>query len=391
LKILKAHNFYLIGGGEDQSNHAEMQLLKKYGHQVNLYTENNENIKSLGLIKTAVKTIWSQHSYNQIRELIRNNQYDILHCENTFPLISPSAYYAAKAEGIPVIQTLRNYRLFCLNAYFFRENRVCEDCLNKPVPVPGIIHSCYKNSKLGSAVVAMMLSTHRLLRTYQNQIDIFITLTEFAKNKFIEGGLPKNKIIVKPNFVEPDPGIGKGEGDFVLFVGRLSEEKGIEILLRAWQNLSYHLPLKIVGDGSLVDLVKNTTQTIPSIEYIGRQPVEVIYQLMGQAKALVFPSLWYEGMPRVILEAFAKGTPVIASKLGSMETLIEHQRTGLHFTAGNAEELVQQVNWMLNHPRDWQKMRLEARLEYESYYTADQNYHQLREIYHYALQSAKSK
>lgn len=391
MKILKAHNFYLIGGGEDQSNHAEMQLLKKYGHQVNLYTENNESIKSLGLIKTAVKTIWSQHSYNQIRELIRNYQYDILHCENTFPLISPSAYYAAKAEGIPVIQTLRNYRFLCLNSYFLRENQVCEDCLNKPVPVPGIIHSCYKNSKLGSAVVTIMLSTHRLIRSYQNQIDIFITLTEFAKNKFIEGGLPKNKIIVKPNFVDPDPGIGKGEGNFVLFVGRLSEEKGIEILLRAWQNLSYHLPLKIVGDGSLVDLVKNTTQAIPSIEYIGRQPVEVIYQLMGQAKALVFPSLWYEGMPRVIIEAFAKGTPVIASKLGSMETLIEHQRTGLHFTAGNAEELVQQVNWMLNHPRDWQKMRLEARLEYESYYTADQNYHQLMEIYHYALQSAKSK
>lgn len=391
MKILKVHNSYLISGGEDQSNQAEIQLLREYGNQVKLYTENNERVKSLGLIKTATKTIWSVETYQKIRDLVKEYRPKILHCENIFPLISPSAYYAAKAEKIPVVQTLRNYRLFCLNAYFFRENRVCEDCLNKPVPFPGIVHSCYKNSTAGSTIVTAMLSTHRLLKTYQNQVDIFIALTQFAKQKFIEGGLPANKIIIKPNFVYPDPGMGTGEGKFALFVGRLSEEKGIETLLQAWQNLGHYLPLKIVGDGSLVDVVQDLSEKTHGVEYIGRKPIELIYQLMGQAKALIFPSLWYEGMPRVIIESFAKGTPVIASKLGAMEALVDNQRTGLHFTAGHVGELVQQVDWMLNHPSDWQKMRLEARLEYEAKYTAEKNYQRLMEIYQLAINSMKFK
>lgn len=364
MKILKAHNYYLIGGGEDKSNQAEIELLKQYNNVVDFYTENNEKIKALGLIKTAIKTIWSQQSYSEIRYILNRDKYDIFHCENTFPLISPSAYYAAKAEGVPVIQTLRNYRFFCLNAYLFRDNQVCEDCLGKPIPLPGIIHSCYRNSKSGSLVLATMLSIHRLLRTYQRQVDIFIALTDFAKRKYIEGGLPKEKILIKPNFIYPDPGIGEGEGEFALFVGRLSPEKGINVLLEAWQKLDDNIALKIIGDGPLANVVTQFADKLSNVEYLGKQPIDIIYEIMGQAKALIFPSLWYEGLPRVIIEAYAKGTPVIASRLGSMETLIEHQRTGLHFSPGCAEELIQQVHWMLTYSNVWQQMRLEARLEY---------------------------
>lgn len=391
MKILKAHNYYLIGGGEDKSNQAEIELLKQYNNVVDFYTENNEKIKALGLIKTAIKTIWSQQSYSEIRYILNRDKYDIFHCENTFPLISPSAYYAAKAEGVPVIQTLRNYRFFCLNAYLFRDNQVCEDCLGKPIPLPGIIHSCYRNSKSGSLVLATMLSIHRLLRTYQRQVDIFIALTDFAKRKYIEGGLPKEKILIKPNFIYPDPGIGEGEGEFALFVGRLSPEKGINVLLEAWQKLDDNIALKIIGDGPLANVVTQFADKLSNVEYLGKQPIDIIYEIMGQAKALIFPSLWYEGLPRVIIEAYAKGTPVIASRLGSMETLIEHQRTGLHFSPGCAEELIQQVHWMLTYSNVWQQMRLEARLEYERYYTAEKNYQRLMEIYQLAIESVKSK
>lgn len=389
VKILRAHNYYLISGEEDQCNQAEIELLKKYGNEVNLYVEDNEKVKKIGLIKTAVKTIWSQESYSNICALLNRGKYDILHCDNTFPLISPAAYYAAKAEGIPVIQTLHNYRLFCLNAYLFRDNAVCEDCLGKPIPLPGIIHNCYQNSKLGSTVVATMLSVHRLLKTYQNQVDIFIALTEFSKKKYIEGGLPENKIFVKPNFLNSDPGMGRGEGNFVLFVGRLSEEKGIYTLLNTWQTSNNLIPLKMVGDGLLVDVVNKVAEQSSNVEYLGKKSVDAIYELMGEAKALIFPSLWYEGLPRVIMEAYAKGTPVIASRLGAMETLVKHQSTGLHFTPADTTDLVKQIDWMQTHPKAWQNMRFEARLEYENNYTAKQNYQQLMQIYQIALNSTK--
>ena len=248
MRILSVHNRYQIRGGEDESRQSEENLLREMGHQVEVYEEHNDRISTMNPLRVASKTIWSQESHQITKRRLKEQHHDIIHVQNFFPLISPSVYYAAKEQGVPVVQTLRNYRLLCPNALFFRDGQVCEDCLGKFVPLPGVIHGCYRESRVASTAVASMITVHRTLRTWVDMVDIYIALTEFARQKFIEGGLPAEKIVVKPNFVNPDPGVGKGSGGYALFVGRLSVEKGLDTLLAAWEKLSQQMPLKIVGE-----------------------------------------------------------------------------------------------------------------------------------------------
>lgn len=381
MKILMLHNRYLISGGEDKSCEAEKSLLIDKGHQVQIYQEDNRRVTDLGKLRVALKTIWSRETYQTIRTLLRENPYDLVHVQNFFPLISPSAYYAAKSEGVPVIQSLRNYRLFCSNSYFFRHGKVCEDCLNKSISWPGIVHACYRESHAGTAVVTAMQSVHRLLGTWENMVDRYIVLTEFSRQKFIEGGLPAEKIVVKPNFVYSDPGVGEGKGGYALFVGRLSPEKGIETMLRAWKQLGKRIPLKIVGNGPLSERVSEAAKQIPEIEWLGVQPLEKVYQFMGEAMFLIFPSEWYETFGRVAIEAFATGTPVIASKIGAIAELVEPGRTGLLFHPGDALDLTKQVDLLLSNKKRLVEMRKEARSEFEAKYTAERNYQLLINIY----------
>ncbi len=379
MKILIVHNRYLIRGGEDECVDSEIALLESHGHQIIKYIQNNDKIKNIPKWKLGIRTIWNQQDYWQIRDLISREKPDVVHVHNFFPLVSPAVYYAANHEQTPVIQSLHNYRLWCLNAYLFRNDQVCEDCLGK-IPILGVARKCYRESYVASATIASMLTIHRALGTWQKMVDAYLVLTEFAKAKFIEGGLPASKILIKPNFISEQE-VGSGDQDFVLSVGRLSSEKGISTLLNAWQQLGDKIPLKIVGDGDLQPLVEQAAQHNRSIEYLGRKPIEQVYELMGQAKALIFPSLCFEGLPRTIVESFAKGTPVIASNLGSMSSLISHQKTGLHFTPGDTQELANQVDWMLNNPENWQRMRILARQEFEAKYTAKANYRKSMEIY----------
>ena len=391
MRILKVHNKYKFRGGEDLSCEAEVRLLAEFGHEVGNYTSDNKVVNSSNLISTGLKTIWSNESYRAIRKILSRKNYDVMNCHNTFPLISPSAYYAARAEKVPVLQTLHNYRLLCPNAQFFRESNVCENCLGKQFAYPGIVHACYRGSRVGSATVATMLLVHRLLKTYQEQVDVFVALTEFARRKYIEGGLPAEKIVVKPNFISPDPQPGAGNGNYAVFVGRLSEEKGLRTLLEAWKTLGARLPLKIVGEGPLREEILQAAESDIGIEYLGPKSTNDIYEIIGAANALIFPSQWYEGLPRVIIEAFAKGTPVIASNIGSMQDLIEHERTGLHFVPGDAEDLRRQVERIFENPQKWRRMRCEARREYEEKYTAEKNYQMLIGIYERAIAQAAAK
>ncbi|MEQ9358341.1 glycosyltransferase [Coleofasciculus chthonoplastes] len=387
MRILIAHNYYQQPGGEDQVFAIEVTLLESYGHQVVRYTLDNDQIQGMNPLELAKKTVWNSQVYQELRSLIRQEQPQIAHFHNTFPLISPAAYYAAKDEGIPVIQTLHNYRLLCPNATFFREGRICEDCMGQLIPIPGVIHACYRESRTATATVTMMLTTHRAVGTWVNCLDTYIALTEFARQKFIQGGLPAEKIVVKPNFVHPDPGLGEGRGNYALFVGRLSPEKGLDTLLQAWKKLGSKIPLKIVGDGSLTSQVSQAVAQISGVEYLGRKPIAEIYRLMGEAAFLVFPSEWYEGQPRTILESFAVGTPVIASNLGAMSSLINPYHTGLHFRPGDSEDLTAQVEWVLSHPTELTQMRQEARAEFEAKYTATENYRRLMDIYQKAMDS----
>ncbi|MBE9041120.1 glycosyltransferase [Oscillatoriales cyanobacterium LEGE 11467] len=391
MRILSVHNRYQIRGGEDESREAEERLLRDRGHHVDVYEQNNEKISELGKVQVALRTIWSHQTYRSVRKILQNDRYDLIHVQNFFPLISPSVYYAAASVGVPVVQTLRNYRLLCPNAQFFREGKICEDCMGKTIPLPGIVRGCYRGNRAGSAAVAAMIATHRGLGTWTKMVDCYIAISQFAKAKLLEGGLPEGKMVVKPNFVAPDPGIGTGSGGYALFVGRLSHEKGLGTLLDAWKRLSAPIPLKIVGEGPKADEVRQLSQAIPQVEWLGRQPLAEVYRLMGEARFLVFPSEWYETFGRVAVEAFAKGTPAIAANIGAISELVDPGRTGLLFQPGDAADLARQVEWILDRPEEGAKMRAAARAEFEAKYTEEENYHQLIRIYQQVLASRQNR
>ena len=384
MRILSVHNSYQIRGGEDESRESEERLLREMGHQVEVYEVSNDQIKDLSPAQIAMRTIWSQVSYQNVQQQLQQVAHDIVHIQNFFPLISPAAHYAAKSQGVPVVQTLRNYRLLCPNALFFRDGQVCEDCLGKSIPYPGIVHRCYRDSIAASAGVTAMITVHRALKTWVNQVNIFIALSEFARQKFIEGGFPADKIVVKPNFVSPDPGKGNHSGGYALYVGRLSVEKGLDTLLDAWRMLKHPIPLKIIGDGPLQHLVIEASAEMPHVEWLGRRSLPEVYDLIGEAMFLVFPSKWYETFGRVAIEAFAKGTPVIAANLGAIAELVTHHENGLLFNASDAQDLAKQIEWAIINYGLLSEMRKNARNEYEKKYTAGANYTSLLNIYNLA-------
>ncbi|AFY36226.1 glycosyltransferase [Calothrix sp. PCC 7507] len=381
MHILQVHNTYKIRGGEEETCAAEVKLLQDMGHKVAIYGDHNDRIATINPASLALNTIWSSKNYTKVKQILQRQPYDVVHIHNFFPLISPSVYYAAKDAGVRVVQTLHNYRFLCPNGLFFRDGQVCEDCLGKFVPLSGVQHGCYREDKAATAGVAAMLILHRLLNTWKNQVDCYISMTEFGRQKFIEGGFPAEKIVVKPHFVAPDPGVGSGSGGYALYVGRLSVEKGLDTLLAAWEQLGGKIPLKIIGDGQLSDRVKEAVAKMPGVEWLGRKPINEVYEMIGEAKVLILPSKWYETFGRVAIEAFAKGTPVIAANIGAIAELVDHQRTGLHFIPGDAQDLAQKMEWIISHPIQLAQMRQEARSEFENKYTAKKNYQQLIQIY----------
>jgi glycosyltransferase involved in cell wall biosynthesis len=391
MNILMLHNRYLVPGGEDQSAAAEANLLQQHGCSVELLEEDNRRVEQLGNARTAMRTIWSSESFHRIHDKLRTRKFDVLHVQNFFPLWSPSVYYAAAKCNIPVVQTLRNYRLMCVNAVFFRDSHVCEDCLEKQFPWPGILHACYRDSRAASAVVAGMSGIHHLAGTWRTKIHVYVALTEFARNKYIAGGLPAEKILVKPNFVYPSPQPGSGQGGYALFVGRLSPEKGITTLLNAWQASANALSLKIVGDGPLSGIVEAAARENRAIEYLGRRSSDEVAQLMGRAEFLVFPTECYEGMPRTVIESFAVGTPVLASNLGSTANMIVPGETGFHFTPGSVAELRERVEWCSQNLDQVRAMRRRARQAFENSYTGAANAGMLLRIYERAQEAARQQ
>jgi glycosyltransferase involved in cell wall biosynthesis len=385
MKVVVAHNFYKHLGGEDGCVAAEIALLRAHGHKVIEYYLNNESVDAMGRLQLACRTIWSHTAAQELRDLFRMHRPQIAHFHNTFPLISPAAYYAARAENVRVVQTLHNFRLCCPNGLLFRDGEVCEDCLGKAIPWPGIMNKCYHNSRSASAAVATMQTVHRGLGTWRNTVDTYIALTESSRRKLIEGGLPADKIAIKPNFVHPDPGPGAGIGGYGVFVGRLSPEKGLKTLLMAWRHLGGAFALKLVGDGPMAADVQEAAAGNPSIQWLGSLPTEAVYALVGEATFLVLPSQCYENFPRVIVEAFAKGTPVIVSKLGAMAEIVDDGLTGLYFKPGDHVDLATKVRRILAEPVEAARMRRTSRQEFDKKYTADSNYKSLLAIYGRAL------
>jgi glycosyltransferase involved in cell wall biosynthesis len=387
MRVLMLHNRYLIPGGEDQSTAAEAALLADSGCQVELLEQDNRQIAQLGKARTAVRTLWSSESFDRVCRALRARPFDVVHVQNFFPLWSPSVYHAAHRCGVPVVQTLRNYRLLCANATLFRDNHVCEDCLGRAVPWSGIAHACYRDSRAGSAVVAAMIGAHRLLGTWKDRVHVYVALTDFARDKYIAGGLPAGKIVVKPNFVHPSPLPGEGRGGYSLFVGRLSVEKGIATLLEAWKTAESPLPLKIVGQGPCTEMVKAAAAASSAVEYMGeRLPAEVL-ELMRRAEFLVFPSEWYEGMPRTIIESFSVGTPVLASSLGAMASMVAPGENGYHFAPGDAADLRRQIEWCSRNLESMRALRKNARAAFEEKYAGATNAEALLAIYRRAQEA----
>jgi glycosyltransferase involved in cell wall biosynthesis len=381
MNILTVHSRYQLRGGEEECLDAETNLLRGMGHHVHRFEQDNSLVSQINPLSLAFKTVWSKDAYQALQKQLKTRVYDIVHVHNFFPMLSPSVYYAAEAAGVPVVQTLHNYRLLCPNGLFFRDNRICEDCLGKAIPWPGAFHGCYRGDRAATTVTAAMLAVHRAFRTWQTKVDTYIALTEFARLKFIEGGLPAEKIMVKPNFIDPDPTIGNGSGGYALYVGRLSVEKGLNTLLSAWEKLQGKMPLKIVGDGPLANQVSEAVAKLLNVEWLGQKSLSEVYDLMGDATVAIFPSSWYETFGRIVIESFAKGTPAIVVDLGAAAELVDHGRTGLHFQLDNPENLAAKVEWVLSHPIEIAQMRRAARSEFEAKYTGGINYRKLMDIY----------
>ena len=381
MHVLVCHNYYRQRGGEDESFDSEVRLLRNAGHRVSMYTQHSDSVRGEGSWRVARDAVWDRRAYAEVEDLVRGHRPDIVHCTNLFPLISPSVYYAAHRHGVPVVQALRNYRLVCPGGRLLRNGRVCEDCLKKRLAWPGIRHACYRQSRAASAVVAGVSTFHHVRRTWTRKVNLFFTLTEFARSRFVEAGLPPDRITVKPNFLNEDPGPGAGGSDHVIFVGRLSYEKGIGTLIEAWDRHPELPPLRIVGDGPLAGDVAALAARDPRVHCLGRRPLDEVLALIGEARLLIISSIWYETFGRTIMEAFAKGTPVIAANLGAMQELVEEGKTGFLFEPGDAGDLAARVNAALGDPARLHQMRQQTRTEFLEKYTAQRNLGLLLELY----------
>lgn len=391
MKILLGHNHYQQPGGEDQVFADEAALLESHGHEVLRYTVHNDSVEGMNRLALATKTIWNRASAHEIGEITRRERPDVVHFTNTFPLISPAAYYAVKREDVPIVQSLHNFRLVCPGSMLYRNDEPCEACLGKAIPWPAVTHGCYRSSRLATSAVAAMTTFHRALGTWQTTVDRYIALSRFSIGKLVAGGLPADKMVVKPNFVAPDPGPGDGLGGYALFVGRLSPEKGLATLLDAWDLSKNLMPLKIVGDGPLAAMVRGRAAANPNIEWLGRRPTSEVLRIMSDAAYLVIPSQWYECCPKTLIESLAVGTPIVASRLGAMAEMIEHSVTGLHFTPGDAQDLAVQVLRFDAEPQLARTMRIAARRQYERHYTPERNYEMLMDIYRQLVPSLDDK
>ncbi len=374
-RVLVVHNAYQHAGGEDSVVADEVALLRRRGHDVIEMRRDNHEIGGRSRAGVALQTLWSPRTHRDALRLLEERRPDVVHVHNTFPLISPSLYWACDHAGVPVVQTLHNFRLACPQAMFLREGRVCESCLGT-TPWPALRHGCYRGSRAQTAVAVGMLVLHRGIGTYRRKVSRYIALNEFCRAKFVQAGLPAARIAVKPNFADiaRDP---QGQArDGLLFVGRLSPEKGVDVLAQAWSRCAGgNLRVAGVGPAGAALAAAN------GVTMLGALSQQQVQAQMRAALALVLPSLWYENFPRTLVEAFGAGLPVIASRIGALAELVEDGVTGLLFEPGDAGDLARVLCWARDNPLRMAQMGANARDRFDELYTPDTNYARLIEIY----------
>lgn len=386
MRILLAHNYYQSGSpsGEDSVFRNERQLLESHGHEVVSYERHNDSIAGdlASKAHAAVEALWSRRTYRDIAALVRKHRPDVAHFHNTFPQISPSAYAACGGAGVAVVQTLHNYRLICPGALLLRDGHPCEDCIGRSA-LPAIRHACYRQSSTATAIVATMLSIHRARRTYTQAIDRYVALTAFAKQRFIRGGLPGERIVVRPNCLMDDPAVGAGNGDYALYVGRLSAEKGIRTLVDAW--LGVDVPLRIAGDGVLrAELEARARESGARIEFLGFRSRPEVLSLMRDARCLIIPSECYEGFPVTVLEALACGTPLIVAAIGALDEIIAAPRHGVKFAPRDPASLRTAARELLSDKERLERIRWANRELFERQYSSVRGIESLLDVYRQA-------
>lgn len=387
MRILIAHNRYRHPGGEDAVVKTEFNLLKNFGEEVRLYERSNDELNDYSFFQKMGflwNMGWSKNSYDDFRRVLREFSPDVVHFHNIFFTLTPSVYQACRDENIPVVQSLHNFRLLCSNALFFRDNRVCEECLEHKNLWRGVFYGCYRNSRLMTALMVRMLENHWKRRTWLTGVDRYITATEFSRRKYIAGGIPAERIVVKPN-VHAN-GVYKENQDqgYALYAGRLTPEKGVQVLLKAWKKKAL-LPLKVVGDGPWGAEFKRQAQDIREVEFVGFVAKDRYEEYLKGAKFLVVPSLCYENFPKVVAEAYAYGIPIVASDLGGFPEIIDDQKTGLLFRPNDENDLLEKVQWLLSRQDRRVLLQQNIRKVYATTYGVRKNYETLIEIYQKAI------
>jgi len=385
MRVLQVHNTYQQHGGEDAVVRAEYELLRRFGHEVEQYIVSNDAIGGWrDALRAGLTAHYSPASREIVKAVIRRFRPDVVHVHNFFPLVTPSVYDACHETNVAVVQTLHNFRLVCPGAQLTRNGTICELCVHAS-PYRYIHHRCYRGSLSGTLVSAHMVATHRRRNTWSTRVDRFIALTEFARDKYMEAGFPGERIAVKPNFLEASMAEGSlsRERRGALFVGRMSEEKGVGTLFKAFGSID--IPLRVAGDGPMMDWAKASASE--NITLLGALDAAAVAREMARAAFLVFPSEWYEGFPMTLVEAYAAGLPVIASRLGSMNEIIRDGKTGLLFEPCNADDLAARALALNASPKLREKMGAAGRSLFLSRYTGKVNHETLRRIYEEAIAS----
>jgi len=387
------HNRYQYAGGEDVATDLDVSLLRQFGHEVTLWELDNDRIKQFSTIELAglfANTVWNREIYQQVRSKLQSIRPDLLHVQNFFPLFSPSVHAAARSLGIPTIQHIHNFRLGCLNGYLLRDNLICEACVGKN-PWRGVWHRCYRNSIAASISVWSMLTFNRWRRTWWRDVDAFITPSLFAAEKLAQIGIPRSRIHLKPSVIN-DPDISAliplPNPPIFLFVGRLSPEKGLILLLQAWVKLNQpDWRLQIIGDGLQKAELEKFIQihNLTNVRFLGRMTGSEVMAAMRLVTLIVVPSQWYETFGRVVVEAFACGRGVLASDLGALSELVQSGHNGWLIPHDRIDAWVERLQWAGTHPQEMSQIGRQARQDYESLHGIKANFDRLSQIYQSVL------
>lgn len=402
MKILQVHNHYQHPGGEDVVVAAEKKLLEDNGHEVFSYRRHNEDVRTINSFRLLRNTLWNTETTREIDRILRKEKPDVVHCHNTMPLISPSVYAICNRHEVPVVQTLHNYRYFCANGYFLYRNRVCEYCTRHPFSPMPAVWGCYRNSLPATVTQLLLRWTNRMLRTYRQHISGVIVLTRFCRQKLLAAGIPSQRIFIKPNFIEDPlaPNTEKRSIDmavmaalpkrspFFVFAGRLSPEKGPSWLVDAWIDTKPQADLVVLGDGPLRPALRQQVRSLPGIQLPGNLNPATVAAIMRASRSVIVPSLCYEAMPTVIIEAFGNQTPVIASDHGAMAEMVCPGETGALFKPGNAVDLSETLKRFIDNPANRERQGINARKTYLKTYCPEQNYAAIMDIYRKVTNSA---